>query len=87
MIKSLKMTRETFIHYHPMLTISKISRSDFETNGLIVQLETRHSSCKILANNKNNRIMEKEFTQQYEIEIIYQSEQINRILDVELTVI
>ena len=89
MIKSLKMTREIFINkYHHMVNISRINRSDFETNGLIVQLEKRRSNCKIL-NDKNKQTMneQQQQQQQHEIEIVYQSEQINRILDIELTVI
>ncbi|XP_075591494.1 uncharacterized protein LOC124492665 isoform X2 [Dermatophagoides farinae] len=86
-IKSLKMTREIFINkYHHMVNISRINRSDFETNGLIVQLEKRRSNCKIL-NDKNKQTMNEQQQQQHEIEIVYQSEQINRILDIELTVI
>lgn len=81
------MTREIFINkYHHMVNISRINRSDFETNGLIVQLEKRRSNCKIL-NDKNKQTMNEQQQQQHEIEIVYQSEQINRILDIELTVI
>lgn len=75
-IKTLKLSKENFIAKYPKVIITKISQTDF-ANSMMVQLEARI----------NRNINKKDGNTGDEVEIIYRDEQINKILDVETTVI
>lgn len=98
MLKALKISKETFVQKHPNIEISKLNEKEF-SNSLIVQLEARShhhnhqqqrrisSPVKQCNARKNSKPRNQAPSQQMDIEVIFQSESIDKILHIETTVI